>query len=339
MLKTLLATLLILITAAACVAKPRPIVVTTDCGADMDDQWALAHAALSPRLRALAVVTGFAPEPHDLGSADTARCAREALGVIGRSAETPVYQGASEPLPDRRTPSPNRGVDRLIELSRPFSPERRLLVLAFGPATDIASALLLDPTLAERIEVVALAFDRYPEGGDGWNVRNDVAAWQALLDAELPVTVVAGYTALYDLNLTRSEAGALLQGLGPRGRYLACLHGTWLDAFGEAFAHETGGADRWPVWDEAVVAAALGWATWRELPRPTLADDGSFAFPNTRSGAPFRWVDAVDRGRLFGDLAGLLEGSPPAPATAPGALPARCVGWMCLRPCPAPGGP
>jgi inosine-uridine nucleoside N-ribohydrolase len=339
MLKTLLATLVILITVAACALEPTPVVVTTDCGADMDDQWALAHAALSPQLRTLAVITSFAPEPHNLGSADTAQCAREAMGVAAPLAEIPVHKGADRPLRDRMTPSPNQGVDRLLELARAFSRERRLLVLAFGPATDIASALLLDPTLAERIEVVALAFDRYPEGGDGWNVRSDIAAWQVLLDTEVPVAVVSGYTALQDLNLTRAEATTLLQGLGPRGAYLACLHGTWLDAFGEAFAHETGGPDRWPVWDEAVVAVALGWAKKRELPRPALVESGSFAFPNVRSDAPFRWVVAVDRARLFGDLVDRLGPQPSAPAPASGVPFARRVGWMSLKPCPIPGGP
>ena len=27
------------------------LVITTDCGADMDDQWAIAHASLAPELR------------------------------------------------------------------------------------------------------------------------------------------------------------------------------------------------------------------------------------------------------------------------------------------------
>ena len=72
------------------------------------------------------------------------------------------------------------------------------------------------------------------------------------------------------------------------------------------FADETGGSDRWPVWDEAVVAIILDLTTWRELPRPTLRDDLSFSFPNVRSRAPFRWVVAMDRERVFGDLADLL---------------------------------
>jgi inosine-uridine nucleoside N-ribohydrolase len=281
-------------------------VITTDCGADMDDQWAIAHAALSPRVRTLAVIGNFAPEPHHLDSGATTRCTRQALEAVGRLTDVPVHASADHALPDRGTPVRSPGVEHLIQLSKAFSPERRLVVLAFGPATDIASALLIDPSLAARVEVVALAFDRYPEGGDGWNVRNDVAAWQVLLDAEVPVTTASGYVALAHLNLTRGESAAMVRGLGAAGAYLACLHATWLDAFGEEFKDETGGSNRWPVWDEAVVAVVLGLSGQRARPRPALAEDGSFSFPNARSRAPYRWVETIDRERLFEALVARL---------------------------------
>src|SRR4051812_42058810 len=353
MLKALLRAVLVALAPwaaqAASPPDPLPVVITTDCGADMDDQWAIAHAALSPRLRTLAVIGNFAPEPHNLRGADTAECAREALAAVGRLTAVPVDAGADGPLRDRATPARNEGVDNLIRLAAGVSPERRLTVLAFGPATDIASAVLAEPAVASRIEVVALAFDHYPEGHDGWNVRNDVAAWQVLLDAEVPVTTASGYVALDALNVTRADSGAMMKDLGAPGAYLACLHATWLDAFGDVFANETGGSDRWPVWDEAVVAIVLGLTGQRELPRPALADDGSFSFPNTKSQARYRWVGSIDREHLYGDLVDLLgrlegegDGRPSAPGgpatTSSDAAPARCVGWTCREPCPVPGG-
>ena len=286
---------------------PTPIVITTDCGADMDDQWAIAHAALSPELRVLAVIGNFAPEPHNLDGTDTARCIRQALRSISRFPDIPVYEGADGPLQDRGTPMRSLGVDYLVRLSRGFSPEHRLAVLGFGPGTDIASAILIDPTMAERIEVVALAFDGYPEGGDGWNVRNDAIAWQILLDSEIPITTASGYIALEHLTLERSESAAMMEGLGAPGQFLACLHDAWLDAFGDDFANETGGNDRWPVWDEAVIAVVLGLTAQREVPRPALSNDLSFTFPNAESQAPYRWVDSIDRERLFGGLTDLLK--------------------------------
>src|SRR5262245_5301809 len=62
-----LAIALLCVTLSAC-QTPRPantperasIVLTTDCGADMDDQWALAHILLSPELELKAVITSHA---------------------------------------------------------------------------------------------------------------------------------------------------------------------------------------------------------------------------------------------------------------------------------------
>ena len=116
------------------------------------------------------------------------------------------------------------------------------------------------------------------------------------------------------------------------------------------FAGETGGSDRWPVWDEEVVAVILGLAARRELPRPALDDDVSFSFPNANSHAPYRWVGSIDREHLLGDLVDQLrqlgsevDGRTPSASSRPAATasrvtPAECVGWMCERPCPVASG-
>lgn len=302
--------LLAVLLPSAAFAADRPhataVVITTDCGADMDDQWAIAHTALSPRIRTLAVIGNFVPDK--LRGADTAQCARQALAAVGRLAGIPVHAGADGRLKDRATPIRNRGVDALIRLSKRFSPGHRLVVIGLGPVTDIASAVLIDPTVVRRIAVVALAFDSYPGGGDGWNVRNDVAAWQVLLDSDIPVTTASGTLARDTLAFTRSESAAAMRGLGAPGAYLACLHQAWLDTNGNLDQGEdkSPGA-RWPIWDEAVTAVLLGLSTQQEKPRPALNDDMTFSTPNSKSRAPYRWVERVDRDGIFRNLADLLR--------------------------------
>jgi purine nucleosidase len=278
------------------------LVITTDCGADMDDQWAIAHASLAPELRLLAVIGNFAPKPHDLGSRQTTDCARQALEEVGRARGIRLYRGADRSLQNREVRAPNAGVRAILRLAANHSRRNRLIVLGMGPATDIASALLIEPRLADRIEVVALAFDRYPEGGDGWNVRNDFRAWQILLDSRTPITVASGTVALRYLTLTRGESKSMMRGLSAPGKYLATLHAAWLEKYGEAFAPEIGGKDRWPVWDEALIAVLLGLSQREIRPRPALNSDATFSYPNRASNASFRWVIAIDRARLYGHL-------------------------------------
>ncbi len=282
--------------------RSRPLVITTDCGADMDDQWAIAHASLAPELKLVAVIGNFAPKPHNLASEQTTACAHRVLQVVRQERKIGVYRGADRSLPNRSLPVGNAGVRAIIRLARNHSRQNRLMVLGLGPVTDIASALLIDPQLENRIEVVALAFDNYPEGGDGWNVRNDVNAWKILLDSQTPITAASGTVALKYLNLTRGESKAMMWGLGRSGKYLAALHAAWLARYEKEFALETGGKDRWPVWDEALIAVLLGLSQDRSRPRPKLNSDATFAFPNRTSSAPFRWVISIDRKGLFGHL-------------------------------------
>ena len=56
---------------------PRPVVVTTDCGAEVDDQWALAHLALSPEIALKGVVTTHAPSLKRPAAESSAKAARE----------------------------------------------------------------------------------------------------------------------------------------------------------------------------------------------------------------------------------------------------------------------
>src|SRR5205807_5297772 len=121
-----------------------------------------------------AVIGAHAPGMAAPAAETAAGHAREVLQELRFDPMPPVVAGASQPLVDASTPVEGDGTRLILREAHGFSPERRLAVLVIGPATDVASALLLDPTLADRIEVVAMAFDRWPEGGDPFNVHNDV---------------------------------------------------------------------------------------------------------------------------------------------------------------------
>src|SRR5439155_24574076 len=121
----------------------------------------------------------------------------------------------------------NPGVDLLLSESR--RPQgRRLHVLVIGAATDVASALLIDPGFAERVEVVAMGFDGWPEGGDPWNVKNDVRAWQVLLQSRVPIVVGDGDVGRRRLGMSVASAHRWLDASGAPGRPLVALLETWL---------------------------------------------------------------------------------------------------------------
>ena len=256
--------------------RPRPILLTTDIGADMDDQWVLAHLVLSAEFDLRGVVTthtGSHPVLAAPAAASSARVAREVLDHLPLPKRPKVIAGSSDPLRAKAEPRLGQGVDFILRESRGFNRTRPLTVLVIGAATDVASALLADPTLAERIEIIAMAFSKWPEGDDLFNVKNDVKAWQVLLESPAPIVIADSAVALDHLRMTRERARTLFEERGKPGRYLAGLLVGWLERQENLIQMVTGDRNTWPVWDEATVAYLLGLTKTEVHPRPRLRDD------------------------------------------------------------------
>ena len=275
-------------------------ILTTDCGAETDDQWALAHLLLSTELDLRAVITTHASSIR-LSSARSAEKAAEVIRQVlpARASSLPVVAGSPEPLQDAKIPRENAGLDLLLRLSREFSESRRLIVFAIGAGTDVASAILKDPSISNRITVVAMGFEDWPEGRDFFNVKNDPFAWQVILNSDVPLVIGSATVGKRGLKLTRAEAAALMRSHGPTGEYLYSQFDDWLTRQPKLVARVVA-PETWVIWDEVVVAYALGLARGHEVPRPQLQPDLSFSHPDTKK--RMTWLDEVDTEKLWRDF-------------------------------------
>jgi inosine-uridine nucleoside N-ribohydrolase len=285
-------------------AAPRAVVLTTDIGADMDDQWALAHLVLSPEIDVRAVVTthtGHFPALAPPAAESSAAIARDELDHLSVPRRPPVLAGSSVALSSRAALD-NAGVRRIISESRGFAPDHRLVVLVIGAATDTASALLEDDDLSKRIEIVAMGFNTCANGGDTFNVVNDPIAWQVIFDSDVPITIGDSYVTRRDLAMTSDRAHALLEPAGDPGRYLARFLDQWLTTNSVIVQLVMGDTKHWPVWDEVTVAHLLGMTTVAPRARPTLGPELQLA-DRPSSGTTITCVTAVDGARLWENLA------------------------------------
>jgi len=261
----------------------------------------MAHLLLSREVDLRAIVTTHA-RLVGLSSKSSAEKAAEVLAKVlpdKRVAHPRIEAGSALPLVDAKTPRENAGVDLLLSISKEFSPARRLTVFVIGAATDVASAILKDPTITNRITVVAMAFADWPAGGDGFNVTNDPAAWMVILDSDVPVVVGSFAVTGKALKLTRAEGKALMTGRGPVGEYLYSQFTDWLDRSAQLVAKVVA-PDTWVIWDEVVVAHVLGMTRGHEVPRPKLNPDLSFSHPDT--GRRITWLTEIDAARVWRDF-------------------------------------
>jgi inosine-uridine nucleoside N-ribohydrolase len=285
--------------------RPIPVLLSTDMGNEIDDQWPLVHLLTNPRFQVVGIASAHAPPGSIPGGAGTsARLIRNIVKDRLRPLQhPPIVHGADEKLSDDRTPRRSEAVEFMIEASRGgYSTRERLNLLVIGAATDAASALIIDPSLADRVRIVAMGFRSWEAGGDEFNVRNDPAAWRVILNSRVPLVVGDSAVATRHLSLTRGEAADILRGSGAIQPWLLRDYDAWYERHIKGFeaGKRPDGSYSWPIWDHVVVAYLLGFATVEERPRPRMGEDLKFAPAGDRR--TIGWVTAIDRDQLFADF-------------------------------------
>lgn len=282
-----------------------PVILSTDVGNEIDDQWAITYLLLSPEFDVQGIISAHGPTLPDPSAHATYQVLIDVVERrLGMLSHPPLFEGSSLPLSDRQTPRRNAGVEFIIETSKRFSKSNRLTVLTIGAATDVASALLEDSSLADRINVVAMGFKSLAEGGNEFNIQNDPRAWQVILDSNVPVTIGAADVCQRDLAMSFDHARDMISRRGPIGAWLWDDYQVWYFRNVKPW-RKNDFSKPWIIWDTVVLAYKQGMTTQKEIPRPHLADN--LAFEKTNTTQTITWVTAVDSKRMWDDFTQKLD--------------------------------
>ena len=245
------------------------VVIDTDTANEIDDQFALVHALLSPELDIEAIYAApfknahaATPEEGMEQSYDEILRVYEHLGLP----ETPpVLKGSRTNLSAYETPEPSPAAEHLIETA--FGSDEPLYVLAIGAISNVANALLLEPKLVERIVLVWLGGHalHWPHTWE-FNLQQDVLGAKLVFDCGVPLVHVPCQGVVSLLHTTVPEIEHYVQGRGAVGDYLF-----------ELFTGHVGDHYAWSkeLWDTAVMAYMLN-PTWLETtlrPSPIVSED------------------------------------------------------------------
>ena len=267
------------------------LIIDSDAKNEIDDQWAIALAILSPERFEIEGCVG-ANFDNDRGGPDgVQRSVAEIETVLekaGMAGRWPVLPG-SHPLRYQFEPSPSPGVDFIVERALAATPEDPLWVVGLGAATDMASALLLEPAICDRVIAFWHLRTRWPERCYNFNVIGDVRAARLLFHT--PVPFVLFDTGTY-LRCPMAESEREVAPHGALGAYLhQYRHGNpwWSDP-------------RKGFYDLGDVAALLDpdLACWDETSCPEVGWDLGYQFTGTK-GSILRCYH-VDRDRTFDHL-------------------------------------
>lgn len=140
-------------------SRPRiRVVVDNDFSGDPDGLVQLAHHALSPSVDLRLVIgSHLRPGDHfdrsDTTADNAAGLAREVLALAGRT-DVPVLAGSNVGLTDRATPIRSAAAEALVAEAMRTDVDTPLYVCAGAGLTEIASAWLIEPRIAERLTLV-----------------------------------------------------------------------------------------------------------------------------------------------------------------------------------------
>lgn len=286
------------------------LVLDTDAFNEIDDQFAIAYMMLwAEKFSPKAILAAPFFNARSTGPADGMEKSYEEilnlLKLMGREDFIPqVYRGSTEYLPDEQTPVDSPAARRLAELARDYSPERPLYVAAIGAITNVASAILMDPSVAERIVVVWLGgHARHWPDNKEFNLHQDIAAARVIFGCGVPLVQLPCMGVVSELRTTKPELAFWLKGKNPLCDYL------YAHTCEEADGYAAGKPWSRVIWDISVMA----WLADTEekmvkdcrLPAAIPEYDGHFAFDMTRHSMGYVWH--VDRDAVFEQLFGLLN--------------------------------
>ena len=288
---------------------PLDVVLDTDAYNEIDDQFAIAYLLRSkPQLRTLAIYA--APFRNALAATPEEGMEKsydEILKVLELCGEkTEVYRGSKTYLPDERTPVDSPAARDLVEKAMRHTAEDPLYVVAIGAITNVASALLLKPEIAERIVVVWLGgHAHHYHDTEEFNMMQDYGAARVVMGSAAPFVQLPCFGVVSGFTTTEPELEKLLFNKNPLADYLAR----------NIVAHMHQRGKEGTCWSKAIWdVTAVGWLLnendrfmlHRRIPVRLPDDSGYYREEMDRE---IDYVYYIKRDELMADLVEKLTGS------------------------------
>jgi len=279
-------------------------VLDTDTYNEIDDQFALVQAVLSPDRIGLEAI--YAAPFHNTRSTGPGHGMElsfgEILELLKRLDISPdglVFRGVTDYVGPAKVAREAAAVDDLIARARSATPDNPLHVIAIAAISNIASALLKAPDIIDRIVVVWLGGHalEWPHQRE-FNLMQDVGGAQVLLDSGAAVVQLPCMGVVSHLHSSVPEIERYIEPCGEIGKFLALRF--------KQYETDHKGWSK-VIWDMAAVAWLLdaNWAPSVLVPTPILTDNTTFSVDLGRH--LMRYVTHVDRDAILRDFIGKLE--------------------------------
>ncbi|MBQ6892880.1 MAG: nucleoside hydrolase, partial [Clostridia bacterium] len=206
-------------------ASPIDVVLDTDAYNEIDDQFAIAYLLKSSdKLNTKAIYAAPFSNPKSENTADgMEKSYLEILKVLDFMGEKrEVFRGSNHFLKNEQTPVISDAARDLAARALEYSPEKPLYVVAIGAITNIASAIMLEPKVAENTVVVWLGSNalHYCDTRE-FNLIQDIAAARVVISSGVPFVLLPCMGVVSSFTVSRYELEHWLVGKNALCTYLA----------------------------------------------------------------------------------------------------------------------
>lgn len=280
-------------------------VLDTDTYNEVDDQFAMSYMLRrTDRICTKAIYAApFFNKRVDSPAAGMERSYQEIVTLQKLlKTDIPTFRGSTGYLPDEQTAVDSEAARHLAELAKGYSPEKPLYVVAIGAITNVASALILDPSISENIVIVWLGGSAlHRTDVEEFNMMQDYAAARVIFGCGAPVVM---FPCAGVVDIFRTSEWELRHWLGGKNELCDYLIKSVCD---EAESYAKGKPWTRIIWD----VTAVSWLTGADrFTRHRLEDNfipqdgGTYLRDASRS---IRYVYQIKRDLLFEDLFHVLS--------------------------------
>ena len=234
-----------------------PIIIDADTANEVDDLFAIVGALTEPKFDIVGITTSqFHTSPYATNNTPLeSKIINDNILSLLNYKSIPSLIGNNLPISSLDSISNSEASDFIIKKAKLFTKINPLTIIVLGSCTNIASAIMNDPSITKNIKVYYLGFWHDPETNyynlNEFNTRNDPIAVDFLLNnKDLDLTVMSATTSK-NLVFKRSVVFSKLMEFDELGFYLIKRWNSykrwWTDVDKEN--------KKWTMWDVALVEA------------------------------------------------------------------------------------
>ena len=296
---------------------PIDVVLDTDAYNEIDDQFAISYMLRCPqKLRIKGICAAPFDNPKSTSPEDgMERSYDEIIKLLTlarcEDLKNHVYKGSRYFMENETTPVRSEAASFMAELADAYTEEKPLYIVAIGAITNVASALLLNPSMKDKCVIVWLGGHawHYPENQE-FNMRQDVAAARIVFGCGVPFVQLPCCGVVDHLATSRYELEHWLKGKNALCDYLV------ENTVAEAESYASGKPWTRVIWDISTVAWLLNehgrFMQDMLLHSPIPEYDHHYSQDERRHF--MKYVFQIDRDAVFEDMFRRLERLPASEA-------------------------